>query len=50
MEVSNNFNVCVWSKYKIDEEIESKKIIEKIERRFSNIIPMIKIDLIMIIE
>lgn len=48
MAVSNDFSLAVWSKYKVDQSLDSKKIIEKIERRFSSIIPMIKIDLIML--
>ncbi|KAL4493592.1 hypothetical protein ABPG72_004085 [Tetrahymena utriculariae] len=50
MVVSNDFTLAVWSKYKIDDSVDNKKIIEKIERRFSSIIPMIKIDLIMITQ
>lgn len=50
MEISKDFSLAVWSKYKLDQDLDNKKIIEKIERRFSSIIPIIKIDLIMLIS
>ncbi|KRX01797.1 hypothetical protein PPERSA_00507 [Pseudocohnilembus persalinus] len=48
--VSENFNICVWTKYKLDEIMENKSIIEKIERRFSSLLPLIKLDFIMLVS
>lgn len=47
MDVHDDFNIVVWTKYKLDEELENKAVIEKIERRFSTLLPMIKLDFIM---
>eukprot|EP01016_Furgasonia_blochmanni_P025115 TRINITY_DN2707_c0_g1_i28.p1 TRINITY_DN2707_c0_g1~~TRINITY_DN2707_c0_g1_i28.p1 ORF type:complete len:132 (-),score=50.59 TRINITY_DN2707_c0_g1_i28:262-657(-) len=47
-ELSKPFHIILWSKYKIDEELETKKIIEKFERRFSSILPVPKLDLLLL--
>jgi len=46
--LASDYAIAAWSKYTIDETFDNKKIIEKIERRFSSIIPMAKIDLIIL--
>lgn len=45
--ISKDFNIIAWTKYKIDQNVEPKMIIDKIERHFQSIIPIIKIDFIM---
>ncbi len=48
VDVSKDFGIVVWTKFKLDDTLDTKKIIEKLERRFNSIIPLIKIDFIMV--
>ena len=48
--ISSRFQMILWSKFKIDQELDNKNIIEKFERRFSTVLPVNKIDLVMISE
>ena len=41
-----DFRICTWTKFKVDQNVDYKKVIEIIERRLSTILPMIKIDFI----
>jgi len=49
MKTNNEYNIVIWSKFKVDSTLEAKKIIEKFERRFSSILPTLKLDLIMLL-
>eukprot|EP00828_Plagiopyla_frontata_P042863 TRINITY_DN6534_c0_g1_i1.p1 TRINITY_DN6534_c0_g1~~TRINITY_DN6534_c0_g1_i1.p1 ORF type:complete len:250 (+),score=29.68 TRINITY_DN6534_c0_g1_i1:326-1075(+) len=43
--INPNFQVIVWSKFRIDQNIEMNRVLNKFERRFSSFIPTQKIDL-----
>ena len=40
----------VWSKYRIDQELDKDKVLDRFKGRFSNIIPLEKCDLILLKE
>lgn len=40
----------VWSKYRIDQELDREKVLDRFRARFSNIIPIEKCDLILLKE
>lgn len=42
--------LIVWSKLKIDQDLDNIKILEKFERRFSSLIPLPKMDLLLLCE
>lgn len=50
LNLSEEIKLCLWSKLKIDQTRDQKQIIEYIERRFGPMIPMIKIDFIVLSE
>jgi len=49
MRAGHEFNFAIWSKFRVGGDLESKKIIEKFERRFSSILPTTKLDLILLL-
>ena len=46
-DVAKHFHLMVWSKFRIAEDQEDNKMIEKFEHRFQSILPIQKIDLIL---
>jgi len=48
LKLNKSYNLLIWSKFRIDSELEFKKLMEKFERRFSSILPMINLDMIII--
>lgn len=43
-EVSQDFNVAIWTKHRVAEEMDNKQVIEKLQKRFDSVVPMIKVD------
>jgi len=47
---SDNFQVFIWSKYKIDEKLDNEQVINKFKHRFGQILNLPKIDLILYVK
>ena len=47
---SDNFQVFIWSKYKIDEKLDNEQVINKFKYRFGQILNLPKIDLILYVK
>ena len=44
--ISPNFRIALWSKFKVEDNIDMNKMKDKIERRFGRLLPLERIDMI----
>jgi hypothetical protein len=49
IKVSTDFSTAVWTKHRVfDNKSNDKVVIEEIEKRFDSVIPLVKVDYIML--
>lgn len=47
--VHEEFHVVAWTKHRLDSAANDKILLEQLEKRFDSVLPLVKVDFIMLI-